>query len=149
MVLPRVLVVALGVLGASFPVLGQPSPEELAPLYAGLAHQPADTLHPRVPLSTDDPTTAPLVDLQVFAPPVVPETGTKCIKTLLTHDFGVDSYGQPEIVAYLPPTNKTCGKVGEWAAISLNLTVYSCVSLRHGVGAEPEGCIGTELSTTG
>jgi hypothetical protein len=67
----------------------QPSPEELAPLLAGLEAQPA-AIERRVPLSTNDPTIAPLIDLQVFAPPAVPKQGTSCTVTLLNHTFGMN-----------------------------------------------------------
>lgn len=67
----------------------QPSPEELAPLLAGLGAQPA-AIERRVPLSTNDPTIAPLIDLQVFAPPAVPKQGTSCTVTLLNHTFGMN-----------------------------------------------------------
>jgi hypothetical protein len=108
--------------------LAQPSPSELAPLCAALSTGPYDAsfeLERRVPLMTDDSTRAPLVDLQVFAPPVVPKSGSKCTVTLLKHGFGDGSYGTPTVVPYAPPTAKACGPVGKWAAISLNLTVYS------------------------
>ncbi|KAL0956183.1 hypothetical protein HGRIS_002343 [Hohenbuehelia grisea] len=105
-------------------VISQPSPEELAPLLQGLAEGPNE-LDKRVPLMTNDNTVAPLVDLQIFAPPVVPKGGTSCQLLLLNHSFGVGSYNAPAVVPYTPPTARNCGKVGEWAAISLNLTVYS------------------------
>ncbi|KAI5824122.1 hypothetical protein K523DRAFT_253781 [Schizophyllum commune Tattone D] len=107
----------------------QLAPEELQPLLDGLAHRPTgDSVHDldkRVPLMTGDPTIAPLVDLQLFAPPVVPTDGTSCSQVLLQHTFGDGSYGEPTVVTYAPPTDETCGEVGKWAAISLNLTVYS------------------------
>lgn len=111
-------------------VIAQLSPDELAPLLAGLAQKPSSDvqLEKRVPLSTNDSTVAPLIDLQVFAPPVVPKDGTSCIVELLKHTFGDGSYGSPTVVAYVPPTTKDCGEVGEWAAISLNLSVYSCAT---------------------
>lgn len=115
-------------------VNGQPSPEELAPLLDGLSDGPAvearrtaTDLQKRVPLMTDDPTIAPLIDLQVFAPPVVPKGGSSCTIKLLEHSFGVDSFNKPAIVSYLPPVSPQCGKFGEWAAISLNLSVFSWV----------------------
>jgi hypothetical protein len=123
---PVLFVAALGVLSSV--ILAQPSPEELAPVYAELWAGPPsqDTkLEPRVPLSTNDKTSAPLVDLQVFAPPVVPSGGSKCVVELLKHDFGDGSYDSPAIAAYTPPGAAACGKVGQWAAISLNLSVYS------------------------
>ncbi|KAI4517351.1 uncharacterized protein SCHCODRAFT_02489244 [Schizophyllum commune H4-8] len=114
---------------ATLPSSAQLTPEELQPLLDGLAHRPTDdsayALDKRVPLMTDDPTIAPLVDLQLFAPPVVPSDGTSCSQVLLQHTFGDGSYGAPTVVAYAPPTDEACGEVGKWAAISLNLTVYS------------------------
>lgn len=104
-------------------VVAQPSPEELAPLLAGLGEQPQ--IERRVPLSTDDLTVAPLIDLQVFAPPATPKNGKRCSVTLLQHSFGDGSYNAPAVVAYTPPTDPACGEVGKWAAISLNLSVYS------------------------
>ncbi|RDB29168.1 Peptide-N4-(N-acetyl-beta-glucosaminyl)asparagine amidase A [Hypsizygus marmoreus] len=74
---------------------------------------------------TDDPTVAPLLDLQVFAPPVVPRGGSSCTLELLRHSFGDGSYNTPAIMPYIPPTAPDCGAVGKWAAISLNLSVYS------------------------
>lgn len=71
----------------------QPSPEELAPLLAGLEAQPEAAIERRVPLSTNDPTIAPLIDLQVFAPPAAPKQGTSCTVTLLNHTFGMN-YGR-------------------------------------------------------
>ncbi|KAL1664825.1 peptide N-acetyl-beta-D-glucosaminyl asparaginase amidase A-domain-containing protein [Schizophyllum commune] len=107
----------------------QLTPEELQPLLDGLAQRPTGDsvydLDKRVPLMTDDPTIAPLVDLQLFAPPVVPSDGTSCSQVLLQHTFGAGSYGAPTVVAYAPPTDEACGEVGKWAAISLSLTVYS------------------------
>ncbi|GLB36566.1 putative peptide-N4-(N-acetyl-beta-glucosaminyl)asparagine amidase A [Lyophyllum shimeji] len=108
------------------PVLGQLSADELAPLLSGLAERPRDAdLEARVPLMTDDPTVAPLVDLQVFAPPVVPEGGSHCAVELSKHSFGVGSYGAPAVVPYIPPAADGCGEIGKWAAISLNLSSYS------------------------
>lgn len=117
--------------GALLLVNAQPSPEELAPLLDGLFSGPAartaTDLQKRVPLMTDDPTVAPLIDLQVFAPPVVPKGGTSCTVQLLEHSFGVDSFNKPAIASYIPPVSPQCGKVGEWAAISLNLSAFSWV----------------------
>ncbi|KAF5361623.1 hypothetical protein D9758_007375 [Tetrapyrgos nigripes] len=113
-------------------VLGQVTFEELKPVFDGLAQKSQELaasedprLEARVPLSTDDPTVAPLVDLQVFAPPVVPQDGTWCEVVLLEHIFGDGSFGAPAVVPYSPPTDADCGERGKWAAISLNLTVYS------------------------
>ncbi|KAJ7642299.1 peptide N-acetyl-beta-D-glucosaminyl asparaginase amidase A-domain-containing protein [Mycena rosella] len=117
------LYTALLLASLSCAVFAQPSPEELAPLLAGLAGQLQ--IERRVPLSTDDPTVAPLVDLQVFAPPVVPKNGESCTVTLLQHSFGDGSFNAPAVVEYIPPTHSSCGEVGKWATISLNLSVYS------------------------
>ncbi|KAJ7293861.1 peptide N-acetyl-beta-D-glucosaminyl asparaginase amidase A-domain-containing protein [Mycena rebaudengoi] len=103
--------------------LAQPSPEELRPLLAGF--EDLATLDKRVPLSTNDPTVSPLIDLQVFAPPVTPRNGKSCTVNLLQHSFGDGSYNTPAIVSYSPPTDSACGKIGEWATINLNLSVYS------------------------
>ncbi|KAL1704438.1 peptide N-acetyl-beta-D-glucosaminyl asparaginase amidase A-domain-containing protein [Schizophyllum commune] len=122
--------VALATLGA-LPSLAQLTPEELQPLLDGLANRPLPditsslALNKRVPLMTDDHTISPLVDLQLFAPPVVPTDGTSCSQILLQHTFGDGSYGNPTVAAYAPPTDEACGEVGKWATISLNLTVYS------------------------
>lgn len=108
--------------------LAQPSPADLAPLLKGLQERPVSAsidLEKRVPLSTDDPTVAPLIDFQVFAPPAIPVGGTHCDVQLLSHTFGDGSFGTPAIVAYAPPSDSACGTVGKWATISLNLTVYS------------------------
>lgn len=68
----------------------QVSSDELDPLLRGLAQKPSvQELEKRVPLMTDDPTTAPLVSLQVFAPPAVPHDGTSCSIELMKHTFGV------------------------------------------------------------
>lgn len=101
---------------------------ELAPLLSGLAEHPGSTdwLEKRVPLSTDDPTVAPLISLQMFAPPVVPKDAVKgCTIELLKHSFGDGSYNTPAVVPYVPPTANGCGEPGKWAAVSLNLSVYS------------------------
>ena len=66
----------------------QMSSAELDILMKGLANRPIDALEKRVPLMTDDPTVAPLIDLQIFAPPVVPSYGDSCEVVLLTHTFG-------------------------------------------------------------
>ncbi|KAJ7151570.1 peptide N-acetyl-beta-D-glucosaminyl asparaginase amidase A-domain-containing protein [Mycena filopes] len=115
---------SLGILSCA--VLAQPSPEELAPLLHGLENQPHEAaIDRRVPLSTNDPTVAPLIDLQVFAPPAIPKNGQSCKVTLLEHSFGDGSFNAPAIVNYIPPTDPSCGDVGRWATISLNLSVYS------------------------
>ena len=108
----------------------QPAPEDLAPLLKGLAENPLKNgieLEKRVPLMTDDPAVAPLIDLQVFAPPVVPRNGPSCTVELLKHTFGIGSYNAPAVIPYTPPTDPSCGEVGKWAAVSMNLSVYRCV----------------------
>lgn len=82
----------------------------------------SQNLDKRVPLSTHDNTTTPLIDLQVFQPPIIPSKGSFCTVRLLTYDFG-NSYGTPAVVPYKPPTGHECGETGKWAAISMNLTV--------------------------
>lgn len=122
-------------LGLLFRVVAHPSADELRPLYDVLAKGPPSdassvspqALSPRVPLSTDDDTPSPLVDLQVYAPPIVPKGSASCETVLLTHEFGDGSFGVPGIADYIPPTSSTCGQVGRWAAITLNVTVYSYV----------------------
>jgi hypothetical protein len=115
----------LSIYWISIVVNAQPSPAELAPLYDGLAHRPVhDILEPRVPLSTDDNTRAPLVDLQVYAPPVTPP-GSGCVVELLKWNFGANSYGKPAVVPYIPPSLQACGAPGKWSAVTMNLTVYS------------------------
>ncbi|CAE6354728.1 unnamed protein product [Rhizoctonia solani] len=99
---------------------GLPSPVKLvSELDFGL-----NDLDRRVPLSTDDNTTIPLVDLQILHPPPVPKTGTHCTVEILNHAFG-NSYDAPAVVPYSPPGNKECGTVGSWGGIVGNLTVYS------------------------
>ncbi|KAG1772681.1 peptide N-acetyl-beta-D-glucosaminyl asparaginase amidase A-domain-containing protein [Suillus occidentalis] len=63
-----------------------------------------------------------LVDFQVAEPPPVPNSGQQCTMLILERTFG-NSYGDPEIVEYTPPTD--CGAVGSWAAVTLNFTVTS------------------------
>ncbi|KAH9951906.1 peptide N-acetyl-beta-D-glucosaminyl asparaginase amidase A-domain-containing protein [Amylocystis lapponica] len=65
---------------------------------------------------------AVLVDFQVAQPPPLPKNAQTCTIEILQRTFG-NSYGDPEIVQYTPPTN--CGPVGSWAGISLNFTVTS------------------------
>ncbi|KAJ7922958.1 peptide N-acetyl-beta-D-glucosaminyl asparaginase amidase A-domain-containing protein [Mycena leptocephala] len=129
--------VTLILVALSCGVVAQPSPEELAPLLAGFSHRPqeAAVIERRVPLSTNDPTVAPLIDLQVFAPPVAPKNGESCIVTLLKHTFGDGSYNAPTVVDYVPPTDPSCGEVGKWATISLNLSVYSIGTQYDRLGA--------------
>ncbi|PCH37957.1 hypothetical protein WOLCODRAFT_148915 [Wolfiporia cocos MD-104 SS10] len=65
---------------------------------------------------------AVLVDFQVAQPPPLPADAEQCTVLILEHTFG-NSYYQPAIVPYTPPTD--CGDVGSWAGISLNFTVTS------------------------
>ncbi|KIK57824.1 hypothetical protein GYMLUDRAFT_46028 [Collybiopsis luxurians FD-317 M1] len=64
----------------------------------------------------------PLVDFQVAQPPPVPQNAQKCTIQLFQRAFG-NSFGDPEIVEYTPPTD--CGEPGSWAAVTLNFTVTS------------------------
>ncbi|KAI0374289.1 hypothetical protein BV20DRAFT_961408 [Pilatotrama ljubarskyi] len=115
-------------LGGLTSVQSRPSPNEIDPLYEALStgvQHGHPSLEPRVPLSTNDDTVSPLIDLQVYAPPVVPTGGLKCTVELLTHVFGDGSYGVPAVVPYNPPTQASCGRAGNWAAVTLNLTVFS------------------------
>ncbi|EUC61988.1 peptide-N4-(N-acetyl-beta-glucosaminyl)asparagine amidase A [Rhizoctonia solani AG-3 Rhs1AP] len=99
---------------------GLPTPAQLvSELGIGL-----NSLDRRVPLSTNDNTSIPLVDLQILHPPPVPKTGTHCTVELLKYAFG-NSYDAPAVVSYSPPTSKECGNVGNWGAVVGNLTVYS------------------------
>ncbi|KAF9456805.1 peptide N-acetyl-beta-D-glucosaminyl asparaginase amidase A-domain-containing protein [Collybia nuda] len=99
---------------------------ELAALLHGLEEYSQNPeLERRVPLSTDDPTVAPLAELQVFAPPTIPDGGNSCSLELLKHSFGDGSYNTPAVIRYAPPTSPSCGEIGKWAAITLNLTVSS------------------------
>ncbi|CAE6467104.1 unnamed protein product, partial [Rhizoctonia solani] len=101
-------------------VSGLPTPAHLvSELGVGL-----NSLNRRVPLSTNDNTTIPLVDLQILHPPPIPKTGTHCTVELLKYAFG-NSYDAPAVVSYSPPTSKDCGTVGSWGAVVGNLTVYS------------------------
>lgn len=106
-------------------VLAQPSP--LESLSSSRLGEPsgAPDLENRVPLFTEDRVPAPLLDLQVFAPPVVPQGGTSCVVELLKHAFGNGSYNAPAVVRYVPPTAPNCGSIGKWATVALNLSVYS------------------------
>lgn len=123
----RISTLLYHLLGGLLLVCGQPSTEEIAPLYQALSTGSPNypSIAPRVPLSTNDATASPLIDLQVYAPPVVPTGGSKCTVELLKHDFGDGSYGVPAIVPYDPPQHPSCGWPGSWAAITLNLTVFS------------------------
>ncbi|KAH7345423.1 peptide N-acetyl-beta-D-glucosaminyl asparaginase amidase A-domain-containing protein [Rhizoctonia solani] len=101
-------------------ISGLPTPAQLvSELGVGL-----NNLNRRVPLSTNDNTSIPLVDLQILHPPPVPKTGTHCTVELLKYAFG-NSYDAPAVVSYSPPTSKDCGTVGNWGAVVGNLTVYS------------------------
>lgn len=101
-------------------VSGLSTPAKLAStLENGPSH-----LNRRVPLSTNDNTTIPLVDLQLLHPPPVPKTGTHCTIELLSYAFG-NSYDAPAVVSYSPPTSENCGTVGKWGAVVGNLSVYS------------------------
>ncbi|KAF5391453.1 hypothetical protein D9757_001886 [Collybiopsis confluens] len=64
----------------------------------------------------------PLVDFQVAQPPPVPQGAQKCTIQLFQRAFG-NSFGDPEVVEYTPPTS--CGTPGSWAAVTLNFTVTS------------------------
>ncbi|KAF8887761.1 peptide N-acetyl-beta-D-glucosaminyl asparaginase amidase A-domain-containing protein [Infundibulicybe gibba] len=108
----------------AFRGLAQVPPAELAPLLAGLSRKPSPDLEKRVPLSTDDNTVAPLVDLQVYAPPAIPADGTSCSVQLLSHSFGDGSFNEPVVVPYTPPASSACGEIGKWSVIALNLTVH-------------------------
>ncbi|KAB5588609.1 Peptide-n4-(N-acetyl-beta-glucosaminyl)asparagine amidase A [Ceratobasidium theobromae] len=104
-------------------VSGLSTPAKLAStLENGPSH-----LNRRVPLSTNDNTTIPLVDLQLLHPPPVPKTGTHCTIELLSYAFG-NSYDAPAVVSYSPPTSENCGTVGKWGAVVGNL---SSVYLDH------------------
>ncbi|KAH7914650.1 peptide N-acetyl-beta-D-glucosaminyl asparaginase amidase A-domain-containing protein [Hygrophoropsis aurantiaca] len=63
-----------------------------------------------------------LVDFQVAEPPPVPTNVQTCTTMILERTFG-NSYGDPEIVQYTPPTD--CGAAGSWSAVTLNFTVTS------------------------
>ncbi|GAA5892526.1 hypothetical protein JCM6882_005639 [Rhodosporidiobolus microsporus] len=65
---------------------------------------------------------APLRNLQVHHPPLVPVGAKKCEVELLRHDFAF-SYYEPALASYYPPEG--CGKPEDWAAVVLNLTVTS------------------------
>lgn len=67
-----------------------------------------------------------LVDFEVTQPPVVPSGVKKCTHQLLERNFA-NSYYNPEIIQYAPPTD--CGAPGSWAAITLNWTVRRCAAM--------------------
>ncbi|KAG9091804.1 hypothetical protein FS749_016230 [Ceratobasidium sp. UAMH 11750] len=67
-------------------------------------------------------TVPPLVNFQVAQPPLTPKLGKSCTVQLFRRNFA-NSYYEPEIVEYTPPTG--CGTVGEWAGVSLNWTATS------------------------
>ncbi|KAG8861267.1 hypothetical protein FRB91_009178 [Serendipita sp. 411] len=64
----------------------------------------------------------PLVNFQVNQPLAVPKSVPKCEVELVHHLFA-NSYYQPAITVYTPPTS--CGPIGSWSAISLNWTATS------------------------
>ncbi|KAH7343742.1 peptide N-acetyl-beta-D-glucosaminyl asparaginase amidase A-domain-containing protein [Rhizoctonia solani] len=64
----------------------------------------------------------PLVNFQVSQPPITPKVGKTCTVQLFRRTFA-NSYYQPEIVEYQPPTD--CGEIGKWAGVSLNWTATS------------------------
>lgn len=66
----------------------------------------------------------PLVNFQVHQPPVHPPLPNGCTIELIRHNFA-NSYYQYALHDYVPPKDKKCGEVGQWAAISLNYTVTS------------------------
>ncbi|CAE6530645.1 unnamed protein product [Rhizoctonia solani] len=75
-------------------------------------------IHPRQSANA----TAPLVNFQVSQPPITPKIGKTCTVQLFRRTFA-NSYYQPEVVEYKPPTD--CGEIGKWAGISLNWTATS------------------------
>ena len=79
----------------------------------------------QLPIQKQSTTPVPLVDLQVFAPPAIPQGGTNCTVELLKHSFGNGSYNNPVVVQYAPPSAPSCGEVGKWATIAMNLSVYT------------------------
>ncbi|KAF8514073.1 peptide N-acetyl-beta-D-glucosaminyl asparaginase amidase A-domain-containing protein [Gautieria morchelliformis] len=64
----------------------------------------------------------PIVDFQVAQPPPLPADAKQCTVQLLERTFG-NSFGDPEIIQYTPPTD--CGAPGTWAGVSLNWTATS------------------------
>ncbi|KAL4067629.1 peptide N-acetyl-beta-D-glucosaminyl asparaginase amidase A-domain-containing protein [Scleroderma citrinum] len=68
------------------------------------------------------PSSQVLVDFQVAQPPPVPSDAKTCTIKIFERTFG-NSYYDPEIVQYTPPTD--CGEPGSWAAVTLNFTVTS------------------------
>ncbi|KAH8834855.1 peptide N-acetyl-beta-D-glucosaminyl asparaginase amidase A-domain-containing protein [Flagelloscypha sp. PMI_526] len=130
---------SFGSLLAVAKVFAQLTQDELAPLLSGLEDGLDHTqlLEKRVPLMTDDPTVAPLIDLQVWAPPVVPKHSLSCTVELLKHTFGEGSYNTPAIVSYTPPTDEACGVAGQWSAVSMNLTYDRLGVIWRTSSAEP------------
>ncbi|WAQ88136.1 hypothetical protein PtA15_9A261 [Puccinia triticina] len=63
-----------------------------------------------------------LKNLQVTQPPVVPQQGKSCTRSLLQTTFG-NSFGKPARVSYSAP--KDCGESGSWASVILRLTFTS------------------------
>lgn len=108
-------------------ICAQITPQEWTPLIDGLSNPPIDIAE-RVPLMTNDTVKIPLVDLQIFAPPSnggrTRTTSNSCTVKLLEHSFGINSFNVPAIVGYTPPSSVECGDIGNWAGISLNLTVH-------------------------
>ena len=64
----------------------------------------------------------PLRNFQVSQPLTFPTMGNSCDVLLIHHLFS-NSFGQPAIVEYDPPSH--CGTPGTWAAIGLNITATS------------------------
>ncbi|KAF8507339.1 peptide N-acetyl-beta-D-glucosaminyl asparaginase amidase A-domain-containing protein [Hysterangium stoloniferum] len=64
----------------------------------------------------------PFVDFQVVQPLPLPSDVKQCTVQLLERNFA-NSFGNPEVIQYIPPTD--CGTPGTWAGISLNWTATS------------------------
>ena len=64
----------------------------------------------------------PLRNFQVQEPLPLPEHVKTCTVTLVRHLFS-NSYGQPAIVGYAPPTG--CGAPGTWSTVVMNFTATS------------------------
>ncbi|PLW09210.1 hypothetical protein PCASD_18318 [Puccinia coronata f. sp. avenae] len=67
-------------------------------------------------------TTGLLKNFQVTQPPVVPQQGQSCIRSLLQTTFA-NSVGKPAQVSYSAP--KDCGDSSTWASVILKLTATS------------------------
>lgn len=115
-------IVCVSVLGI---VYAQPSPDDLVPLLQGLNNRPSFATPPSIKQTTEIP---PLVNVQLNAPPIIPKNASSCTVKFIVHRFA-NSYGQPAIVPYTPPTDSSCGPVGKWAAITMNITMTSSVVL--------------------